>query len=84
MNVRNKVKIKDGLVVGLLWLVSSVISDWHELHTPILATGALISVIGGSVLFGLIFGLSFRPLLGFAARHYPFGNKERRDFEKNS
>jgi hypothetical protein len=39
--VNNKAKIKDGLVVGLLWLVWSVISDWHELNTPILAKGAL-------------------------------------------
>ena len=78
----NKAKIKDGLWVGLLWLVWSVISDWHELHTPILAKGALTSVIGESVLFGLIFGLSFRPLLGFVARHTA-ENKKRHDLKNN-
>lgn len=69
MNARNKAKIKDGLWVGLMWLIVSVISDWRELHTPILAKGALIGDIVGSVLLGLIFGLSFRPLFGFTARH---------------
>lgn len=82
MNVRNKARFKDGLVVGLLWFVSSVVSDWHELNTPILREGALITTIGGSVLFGLIFGLSFRPLFGFVTRHW-LGDKERRGFEKD-
>jgi hypothetical protein len=83
MNVRNKAKIKDGLQLALVWLVWSVISDWHELRTPVLAKGALITVIGGSVLFGLIFGLCFRPLLGFVTSHYPFGNNKRGDFGKS-
>jgi len=60
--------------MGLAWLVWSVISEWHELQTPGLAKNALIGVIGGSVLFGLIFGLSFRPLFDFVARHYGRGN----------
>jgi hypothetical protein len=74
MDIRNKRKVKDGLQIGLAWLVWSVISDWHELRTPVLTKNALIGVIGGSVLFGLIFGLSFRPLFGFVARQYVRGN----------
>ena len=83
MNVTTKAKIKDGLVVGFLWLVWSVISDWRELNTPILAKGALISAIGGSVLFGLIFGILFRPLFGFVTRHL-LANKKTREFEKDA
>ncbi len=82
MNVRNKAKIKDGLQMALVWLVWSVISDWHEFRTPLLAKGALIGAIVGSVLMGLTFGLCFRPLFGLVARHYPFGNSKRRDLGK--
>jgi hypothetical protein len=81
MDLRNKRKIKDGLQMGLAWLVWSVISEWHELRTPLLAKNALVGVIGGSVLFGLIFGLSFRPLFGFVARHYVRGNKTKSGVE---
>ncbi len=75
MDVRNKRKIKDGLQMGLAWLVWSVISDWHELRTPALTKNALIGVIVGSVLFGLIFGLCFRPMFDFVARQYVRGIK---------
>lgn len=75
MNVKNQAKIKDGLQMGLAWLIWSVISEWHELRTPALAKTALISAIVGSVVFGLIFGLCFRPMFDFLARHYVRGNK---------
>jgi hypothetical protein len=75
MNVRYKPRFKDGLMVGLTWLVWSVISDWREINTPILRQDALITIIGESVLFGLIWGFSFRPLLGFVARHW-LGDKK--------
>ncbi len=75
MDARNKRKIKDGLLMGLIWLVWSVISEWHDLHTPILAKSTVIGVIAGSVMFGLIFGLSFQPMFHFVARHSTYRKK---------
>jgi flagellar biosynthesis protein FliR len=70
MTVSTKAKIKDGLSVGLAYLVCSAILDWHELYANGFPLHNLGWLIFSSILFGLVFGVFFRPVFGIASRYY--------------
>jgi hypothetical protein len=79
MTAKTKVRVKDGLYVGLMYLALSVIISWYDFRTADLARKNLVPLVFGSVFVGAFFGVFFRPIFELVSRRHSPGKVEKSD-----